>query len=166
MLALFPFLGTEEKRYAAEVSEVRVTLLESAEAKMTAVPKPVKHRDRALLDLAHRINYCQILIPEVCRGYVPEGCEPVHANWSSWSGKGTATKAHDCLFAAGCHACHVEIDQGMRYPKLARQAFWQDAFWRTQVILWSEGWVAVVGAPKKRERRPQVIAKIAPRRLV
>jgi len=103
------------------------------------IPKPIKYRNRKLLDIAHEIHECTIQIPDICQGYVPEGCEPVHANWGSWSGKGMGTKGHDFLWAAGCHSCHVEIDQGASLPRSSRVEYWRTAFIRTQIILWETG---------------------------
>lgn len=100
-------------------------------------------RNRKFLDLAHRINECQIGIPEVCRGYTVEGCEPAHPNWSSWSNKGMGHKAHD-MFAASCHECAVTIDQGNVLSKKDREWYWFRGFYRTQVIIFSQGWVQLV----------------------
>lgn len=99
-------------------------------------------RNRRLLDLAHEINECTLQVPGVCRGYTPEGCEPVHANWSEY-GKGGALKAHDPYFAAGCHCCHVEIDQGRRLSGEERKEYWRRGFERTVLLLWQHELVRV-----------------------
>lgn len=62
------------------------------------------YRNRPLLDLAHRIETCQN-----CKATCRPGCEPAHSNEPE-HGKGTGLKAHDCFFAALCHACHAWYD--------------------------------------------------------
>lgn len=101
-------------------------------------------RSRSLLDLCHRIHACQIQIIGVCKGWCPEGCEPVHPNWSSWTDKGMGGKASD-LVAAGCHDCHVAIDQGKDLSHDERERYWFKGFWRTHVIIWAMGWVKLSG---------------------
>lgn len=90
-------------------------------------------RSRGLLDLAHEINQCQIQIPDVCTGYSPEGCEPAHGPRSMLDGGG-ALKSSD-VFAAGCHACHIEIDQGKRLSREDRQWYWLRGMARTWALL-------------------------------
>lgn len=102
----------------------------------------MNHRDRALLDLAHRVHQCQVGLPDVCQGHMPEGCEPAHANGQRW-GKGTGIKAHDVFHAAACHACHVELDQGHRVTQEDKLFYWQRGFERTMLIYFREGWVSV-----------------------
>lgn len=103
-------------------------------------PRNPPFRSRSLLDLAHRVHDCQIKIPEVCTGWTPEGCEPVHPNWSSWTEKGMGQKASD-LCAAGCHACGMAIDQGKDFSHDERELYWHRGFWRTQRLYWAMGWV-------------------------
>jgi hypothetical protein len=98
-------------------------------------------RNRRLLDLAHRITECTINIPG-CHGHAPNGCEPAHSNWHE-HGKGKSLKAHDCFFAAACHSCHVELDQGSRYAREEKKEFWQRGHARTLLILWERGWIKV-----------------------
>jgi len=99
------------------------------------IPKNIPYRNRRLLDLAHGINECQIRIPTVCTGYTVEGCEPAHSNWAE-HGKGAHRKADDCFFAASCHACHAELDQGKRLSRELRQEFWARGHFRTMRLLW------------------------------
>lgn len=94
------------------------------------------YRNRALLDLAHSIHFCMH-----CAGHAPDGCEPAHANWSAY-GKGMSIKAHDCYFAALCHRCHAELDQGP-VSREDKQAMWRAAFDRTLLTLWEQGMVRV-----------------------
>jgi hypothetical protein len=82
------------------------------------------YRNRKYLDLAHRITECQVKIPGVCQGYVPEGCEPAHSNQQR-HGKGKGLKAEDCFYAAACHACHVELDQGKSLSREEKAHYWQ-----------------------------------------
>jgi len=100
----------------------------------------MNHRDRKLLDLAHRLHDCTIRIPGVCQGHSVEGLEPAHANWSRY-GKGMGIKAHDCFHAAACHACHAEIDQGKRLSQEERIDYWQQGFERTLLIYHRNGWL-------------------------
>lgn len=101
------------------------------------------YRDRQLLDLAHKIKDCTLQLPGICEGHSYRGCEPAHAN-SSRYGKGMSIKAHDCFFAAGCHSCHAELDQGKRFSKEEKLDFWQRAYERTMLICFQNGWLKVV----------------------
>jgi hypothetical protein len=102
-------------------------------------------RNRKLLDLAHRICECQN-----CGRYTPEGSEPAHSNLMM-HGKGVSIKAHDCFFAALCHACHAWLDQGGGDdPSGAytcgvrdKQMMWQAAANKTLLLLWRNGWIKV-----------------------
>lgn len=99
-------------------------------------------RDRKLLDLAHRVNECQLRLPEVCTGYSPHGCEPAHSN-SQRHGKGMSIKADDCFHVAACHACHAELDQGRRFTREEKAEFWQAGYDRTMALYWRNGWLKV-----------------------
>lgn len=99
-------------------------------------------RSRPLLDLAHRVNYCQVQIPGVCQTYSEHGCEPAHSNQQR-HGKGMGHKADDCFHAAACHACHAELDQGRKLTKVERRDYWQAGFERTLRLYWANGWVRV-----------------------
>lgn len=100
------------------------------------------YRDRKLLDLAHRVNECQLRLPEVCTGYSPDGCEPAHSNQSR-HGKGMSIKADDNFHAAACHACHAELDQGRRFSRSEKMDFWQAGHDRTMALYWRNGWLKV-----------------------
>lgn len=100
------------------------------------------YRSRPLLDLAHRVQYCQIQIPGVCQTYSDHGCEPAHSNQQK-HGKGMGIKAHDFMHAAGCHACHAELDQGKRLSKDERREYWQAGWERTIAYYFREGWIGV-----------------------
>lgn len=101
------------------------------------------YRNRRLLNLAHSINECQIGLPDVCAGYSVDGCEPAHGP-KSMLGGGGALKSDD-VFAAGCHACHVEIDQGKRLSRDERQWFWLRGAARTWALLMKRGLLQVKG---------------------
>lgn len=101
------------------------------------------HRDRALLDLAHRVHECQLRLPGVCQGHSAHGCEPAHSNQQR-HGKGMGIKADDLFHAAACHACHVELDQGRRFSKEEKREFWQAGWERTMATYWRAGWIGVV----------------------
>jgi hypothetical protein len=102
----------------------------------------VNHRDRNLLDLAHRVNECTLQLPGVCEGYSAHGCEPAHAN-SSRYGKGMSLKAHDCFHAAACHSCHAELDQGRKFDQETKLDYWQRGFERTMLLYFRNDWVKV-----------------------
>lgn len=85
------------------------------------------YRSRRFLDLAHDMHECTLQIPGACIGYSPDGLEPCHSNWQE-EGIGIGIKADD-IFAAGCHACHVEIDD--RASLTRDEKIW---FWRRGVI--------------------------------
>lgn len=78
-------------------------------------------RSRRLLDLAHEMDRCTLEIPDVCIGTSPAGCEPCHGPKSILGG-GMGHKPDD-IFAAGCHPCHVEVDQGKRLSRDDRQFY-------------------------------------------
>lgn len=100
------------------------------------------YRSRAFLDLAHRVNQCQLRLPGVCIGYSPEGCEPSHPNMQEF-GKGMGHKAAD-IHAAACHACHAEIDQGRHMSKAERREAWLHGCARTVLLYLENGWIGVV----------------------
>lgn len=100
-------------------------------------------RSRPLLDLAHRVQQCQVRIPGVCQGHSDHGCEPAHSNQQR-HGKGMGHKADDCFHAAACHSCHAELDQGERLSKDERRDYWQAGYERTMALYWSSGWLKVV----------------------
>lgn len=101
------------------------------------------YRNRALLDLAHHVNECQLQISGTCTGYTVEGSEPAHSNQSK-HGKGGQIKAHDNFHVAGCHACHAELDQGRRFTREEKAEFWQAGHDRTMLLYWRNGWIRVV----------------------
>ena len=96
----------------------------------------MNYRNRALLDLAHRVTECQL-----CTRHVPEGCEPAHSNKMA-HGKGASIKAHDFFHAALCHDCHLSIDSGRKYREEALTQ-WQGAHDRTMLLYFRNGWLKV-----------------------
>ena len=68
------------------------------------------YRNRQLLDLAHRVQECQIQL-DGCPGFVEDGCEPVHSD-QQIHGKGMRQKADDHQHAAGCYYCHALENRG------------------------------------------------------
>lgn len=105
------------------------------------------YRSRRLLDLAHGIKACQIQIPEVCTGYQAHGCEPCHGPKSMLNG-GMGCKSDD-VFAAGCHPCHVELDQGRRLSRDERQFYWLRGAARTWAELMRLGWLRVADIARR-----------------
>ena len=109
---------------------------------MSAVTQRIPpYRDRALLDLAHRVEECQLRLPGVCRGHSP-GCEPAHSNQSQ-HGKGGAQKAGDNFHAAACHWCHAELDQGNKFTREEKVEFWRAGHDRTMTLYFRNGWIGV-----------------------
>lgn len=78
------------------------------------------------------MHECTIRIPDICVGYSVDGLEPAHGNWS-YFGKGMSLKADD-VFAAACHACHTEVDQGKNLSREEREYYWMRGAIRT----WAE----------------------------
>lgn len=97
-----------------------------------SIVKRNPYRNRKILDLAHKVNECQVRIPSVCIGYSAHGCEPAHSN-QSIHGKGAGQKADDNRHVAACHSCHVAIDQGPM-PKAEKVRLWNAAFERTRAL--------------------------------
>jgi hypothetical protein len=94
----------------------------------------VTYRNRALLNLAHRLNRCPL-----CGHHSMHGLEPAHSDQQK-HGKGMGHKAADQFHAAICHECHAEL------PKLSREArnlAWQQAFEATLTAYWENGWLSV-----------------------
>lgn len=104
--------------------------------------KSPAYRSRKLLDLAHRVNECQLQIPSVCVWYSPDGCEPVHADWQEY-GKSMGRKAEDYYHAAGCHACHVFLGEA-KAPRALKKEVWQSGWQRTMAYYFDQGWIGVV----------------------
>lgn len=92
------------------------------------------YRNRKLLDLAHKLS-CQ------CCGK-HGGSEPAHSN-QSCHGKGMSIKAHDVFFAALCHDCHRELDQGKSMTFEEKCDMWQRAHDKTLLEIFRLGWVVV-----------------------
>jgi len=101
----------------------------------------MNYRNRALLNLAHKVQECQVRIPGVCTGYSVEGCEPAHSNWSE-HGRGMGHKSAD-IHAAACHACHAAIDSGSKLSRQDKQSFWKSGFERTMIVYLENGWIKV-----------------------
>ncbi|MBX9609709.1 MAG: DUF1364 domain-containing protein [Gammaproteobacteria bacterium] len=65
-----------------------------------------------------------------------------HLNMLSM-GKGTGIKAHD-VGAAGCPACHFEVDQGKRLSREDRQFYLLRGTARTVALLMTRGQLVLV----------------------
>lgn len=96
-------------------------------------------RCRRLLDAIRELP-CQLQIPGVCEGGVAS--QPCHSNFQK-HGKGKSMKAHDCYVAAGCAACHRELDQGYKLEREERVELFQRAMERTWLLLWQRGLIEV-----------------------
>ena len=99
-------------------------------------------RSRPLLDLAHRVNQCQLQLPGVCEGFSSHGCEPAHSNQSR-HGKGMSIKADDMFHVASCHSCHAELDQGKRFTREEKREFWSQGWENTIALYIRNGWLKV-----------------------
>ncbi len=104
------------------------------------------YRNRRLLNLAHRVNECQMLSP-VCKGYSPHGCEPIHADFSEF-GKGMGQKSGDDQHIAGCHDCHVWFGE-KHWPREALMKLFNEARERTFAYYRKFKWLSKVGYPDK-----------------
>lgn len=103
-------------------------------AQLTAVPKPVEHRNPDLLGLA-RGRYCLLRIPGICCGR-HDTVVACHSN-SSDHGKGGARKADDQWTVWGCWNCHCWLDQGPADYREKNRAF------STAHILQIEAWARI-----------------------
>lgn len=83
----------------------------------TACPKPVEHRNPALLAMA-RGKRCLFQIPGICNND-PRTTVACHEN----QGKGMGTKASDAKSAQGCSACHEAYDRGPALREVKRGWF-------------------------------------------
>lgn len=83
--------------------------------------------DRDLMDLCHG-QRCYLQVPGIFR-HDADTVVPCHSNQQR-HGKGERLKAHNRYTVPGCHACHAEIDQGMRFTKAEKFAIWDRAFAR------------------------------------
>jgi ribosomal protein L31 len=103
------------------------------------------YRNRRLLNLAHRVNDCQFLLPG-CQGYSVEGCEPAHSNQSA-HGKGGSIKAADDQHVAACPHCHRFYD-GQTGSVLLRSVAverFNEGRARTFSLYEKNGWLVEVG---------------------
>jgi hypothetical protein len=81
--------------------------------------------DRDPMDLC-RGQPCYLLLPGI-RCTPIETTAPCHSN-QAIHGKGGGLKAHNRYTVPGCAACHRELDQGMRFTKEEKFAFWDRAY--------------------------------------
>ena len=88
-------------------------------------PKKRTGHDKAYLS-ACRGEPCYLRIPGVCMGGV-DTTVPAHSNQGK-HGKAMGLKAFDQYTVPACHACHAEIDQGGRFTKEQKFAFWDIAY--------------------------------------
>ena len=102
----------------------------------------MNYRNRKLLDLSHKVNNCQMQMPDICEIYSPEGCEPAHSN-NQTDGKGTGIKSHDFTHVAACHSCHFEYDQGNRFNREQKRDFFERGFRSTLALYFLNKWVVV-----------------------
>lgn len=81
-------------------------------------PKPVPHRDQALMDMA-RGRRCLMTAVDACEGLRGETTVTAHRN----EGKGMGTKQSDAYSCWACAMCHFWYDQGSAPRAEKRRAF-------------------------------------------
>ena len=94
------------------------------------------YRNRALLNLAHKLNTCPL-----CGKYSMDGLEPAHSD-SSRHGKGMGHKASDVFHAAICHDCHTLLPN---LDRNTRELTWSRAFEATMLAYFENGWITLKG---------------------
>ncbi len=116
----------------------------------------MKYENPQLLSLAQFAPHCM-----AC-GKVNEGdVVPAHRN----EGKSMGSKNPDFMWAALCSLkCHYELDQGNKWSRDEKRAFWMAAYWRTQMWLWTSGLLTIAVSvastlPPPRSRPKKPIAK-------
>lgn len=104
---------------------------------------------------------CMIRLPGICNR---DNATTVLCHERVIDLSGAGIKAPDFFAAWGCSCCHDvvdgRIDKGLTYEQ--RRLALSDGVRATQVCLLNAGIVVVVG---ERERKPEKLAKILPRRL-
>lgn len=83
--------------------------------------------DRDLLALC-RGQPCYLVLPGICN-HDPATVAPAHSNQYR-HGKAKGIKAHHRYTVPGCHACHMELDQGQRFTREEKFALWDAAYAR------------------------------------
>jgi len=107
-----------------------------------AIEKNKAFRNRKILDLCHRMNECTLQIPG-CIGYSMDGLEPCHSNWQE-EGIGIGIKADD-IVAAGCHNCHMELDDRANLSREEKVWYWRRGAIRTVRHWLRQGWLKLAG---------------------
>lgn len=115
------------KPMARGASTLRMRKPASAKPKRAARER----EDRDLADLCHGQD-CYLQMPGICcTGR--ETVVPAHSNQYR-HGKAKGIKAHHRFTVPGCHACHAELDQGMRFTREEKFALWDAAYARWEPI--------------------------------
>ena len=109
------------------------------------IEKLNNYRNRRLLNLAHRVNECQMKTPD-CISYVANGCEPIHSDHQE-HGKGMGIKSADDKHAAGCHQCHIYYGEKMK--KEDKFEFICAAIKRTMDYYRNHKWLVKIGYAEK-----------------
>lgn len=116
----------------------RSSVLRTASVQLSR-SKPLRNRrkgkaqreNKHLADMCHG-QQCYIQIPGICRND-PETVVPCHSNQGA-HGKGMGLKADDEKTCPGCFWCHREIDQGIRFCKEEKFAFWNAGYERWKPV--------------------------------
>lgn len=90
-----------------------------------STPKKRSGHDKAMLT-ACKGELCYLRIPGVCIGGM-DTTVPAHSNQAK-HGKAMGLKAADQFSVPACFACHAEIDQGSRFTREQKFAFWDAAY--------------------------------------
>lgn len=104
------------------------------EVRLGRQAKPIRKRSRTNADprkatgeaLLCRGEPCYLLLPGIFE-HKKATVVPCHSN-QAIHGKGMGIKAHDEFTVPGCDACHKELDQGSRFTREEKFAFWNRAF--------------------------------------
>jgi len=96
-------------------------------------PMKAKRKVRPKIDGIDYLGLCRgqscfLLLPMV-RFHDHSTVVPCHSNQSK-HGKGMGIKASDIFTVPGCHACHMELDQGMAMNREEKRAAWDAAYSR------------------------------------
>lgn len=105
-------------------------------AQLARQSKPIRKKSRRNADPRPKTGEaelvrgepCYLLLPGIER-HDPATVVPCHSN-QSIHGKGAGIKAHDKFTVPGCWLCHMELDQGQRFTREEKFAFWNRAYER------------------------------------
>lgn len=112
-------------------SPLRRTKALANKAALKSGSKRLRSRSSVELTLC-RGQDCYLHIPGITT-HDRETVVPCHSNQSK-HGKGMGKKAEDKYTVPGCWLCHRELDQGSRFTKEEKFAFWDAAYARWEPV--------------------------------